>query len=137
MRASGGGGEVVAFLRGFCSVLAPRSLSLSLSLTLVEGLGWLWEQGRAGGSFEGQSGSRGMAHLFFARATLHNVHLSLLFPGSQGRAMGPWVQKKSLYSRFYMLYAFYFTLFHTKAPKYYELPLRNTDTRDIPVLIMW
>ena len=62
---------------------------------------------------------------------------SLLFPGSQGRAMGPWVQKKSLYSRFYMLYAFYFTLFHTKAPKYYELPLRNTDTRDIPVLIMW
>ena len=53
---------------------------------------------------------------------------------------GPWVhgyKKKSLYSRFYMLYAFYFTLFHTKAPKYYELPLRNTDTRDIPVLIMW
>ena len=72
--------------RGSCfsaRVLLGARASLSLSLSLshsgrgLEGLGWLWEQGRAGGSFEGQSGSRGMAHLFFARATLHNVHLSL------------------------------------------------------------
>ena len=59
VRASGGG-EVVAFLRGFCSVLAPRSLalslSLSLSLTLVEGLGWLWEQGGRVAALKGNLG---------------------------------------------------------------------------------